>query len=63
MEGLIFGILRYFDAAHLISGKGIQLRSPTPIYIYISPGRVQKRYFEPFFSILVIHVITNLGIG
>ena len=35
MKGLIFGILRYFDATHLISGKGIQLRSPTPIYIYI----------------------------
>ena len=33
-----------------------------PQFIYISPGRVQKRYFEPFFSILVIHVITNLGI-
>ena len=33
-------------------------------FIYISPGRVQKRYFEPFFiSIHVIHVITNLGIG
>ena len=28
MKGLIFGILRYFDAGHLISGKGIQLRSP-----------------------------------
>ena len=34
-----------------------------PRFIYISPGRVQKRYFEPFFSIHVIHVITNLGIG
>ena len=52
----------YFDAANPISGKGIQLRSPTLIYIYFS-GRVQKRYFEPFFSIHVIHVITNLGIG
>ena len=36
MEGLIFGILWYFNAANLISGKGIQLRSPTPIYIYFS---------------------------
>ena len=34
-----------------------------PRFIYISPGRVQKRYFEPFFSIHVIHVITNLGTG
>ena len=34
-----------------------------PQFIYFSPGRVQKRYFEPFFSIHVIHVITNLGIG
>ena len=38
---------------------------PTPSLenIYISPGRVQKRYFEPFFSIHVIHVIANLGVG
>ena len=36
MEGLIFGILRYFDAANTIAGKGIQLRSPTLIYIYFS---------------------------
>ena len=34
-----------------------------PRFIYISPGRVQKRYFEPFFSIHVVHVITNLGVG
>ena len=34
-----------------------------PRFIYISPGRVQKRYFEPFFSIYDIHIITNLGIG
>ena len=34
-----------------------------PRFIYICPGRVQKRYFEPFFSIHVIHVITNLGVG
>ena len=34
-----------------------------PRYIYISPGTVQKRYFEPFFSIHVIHVSTNLGVG
>ena len=34
-----------------------------PRFIYISAsGRVQKRYFEPFFSIHVIHVITNLGV-
>ena len=33
-----------------------------PRFIYISPGRVQKRYFEPFFSVHVIHVITNLGV-
>ena len=52
MEGLIFGILRYFDAAN-----------PIPRFTYISPGRVQKLYFEPFFSIHVIHVITNLGIA
>ena len=26
----------FFDAANPISGKGIQLRSPTPIYIYFS---------------------------
>ena len=32
-----------------------------PRFIYISPGRVQKRYSEPFLSIHVIHVITNLG--
>ena len=61
MEGLIFGFLRYFDAAHLISGK-VSSYGLLPRFIYISPGRVQKRYFEPFFSILVIHVITNLGI-
>ena len=30
-----------------------------PRFIYISPGRVQKRYFEPFFRIHVVHVITN----
>ena len=34
-----------------------------PRFIYISPGRVRKRYFEPFFSTQVIHVITNLGVG
>ena len=34
-----------------------------PRFIYICPGRVQKRYFEPFFSVHVIHVITNLGVG
>ena len=32
---------------------------PLPRFIYISPGRVQKRYFEPFFRIHVVHVITN----
>ena len=42
-----------------VSSYGLLLR-----FIYISaPGRVQKRYFEPFFSIQVIHVITNLGVG
>ena len=42
-----------------VSSYGLLLR-----FIYISaPGRVQKRYFEPSFSIQVIHVITNLGVG
>ena len=35
MERLIFGILRYFNAANPIFGKGIQLQSPTQIYIYV----------------------------
>ena len=62
MEGLIFRILRYFDAANLISGN-FSRYGLLPRFIYISPGRVQKCYFEPFFSIHVIHIITNLGIG
>ena len=41
-----------------VSSYGLLPRS-----IYIYPGRVQKRYFEPFFSIHVIQVITNLGVG
>ena len=30
----------YFDEVNPIPGKGIQLRSTTPIYIYMAPGRV-----------------------
>ena len=30
----------YFDEVSPIPGKGIQLRSTTPIYIYMAPGRV-----------------------
>ena len=30
------GYDKYFDAANPISGKGIQLQSPIPIYIYFS---------------------------
>ena len=29
----------YFDEVNPIPGKGIQLRSTTPIYIYMAPGR------------------------
>ena len=40
LEGLIHGGAyfqnkQYFNAANPISGKGIQLRSPTPIYIHV----------------------------
>ena len=30
----------YFDEVSPIPGKGIQLRSTTPIYISMAPGRV-----------------------
>ena len=29
----------YFDEVNPIPGKGIRLRSTTPIYIYMAPGR------------------------
>ena len=63
MEGLIFRINSISTlptpSLEKVSSYGLL---PLFIYMYISPGRVQKRYFEPFFSIHVIHVITNLGV-
>ena len=53
----------FFDSANRISGKKVPSYGLLPRFIYISPGRVRKRYFEPFFSTQVIHVITNLGVG
>ena len=64
MEGLIFRINSISTlptpSLEKLSSYGLL---PPFIYMYISPGRVQKRYFEPFFSIHVIHVITTLCIG
>ena len=53
----------YFSMQPTQSLEKVSSYGLLPRFIYISPGRVQKRYFEPFFSIHVIHVITNLGVG
>ena len=53
----------YFSMQPTPSLEKISSYGLLPRFIYISPGRVQKRYFEPFFSIHVVHVITNLGVG
>ena len=53
----------YFSMQPTLSLEKVFGYGLLPRFIYISPGRVQKRYFEPFFSIHAIHVITNLGVG
>ena len=53
----------YFSMQPTSSLEKVSSYGLLPQFIYISPGRVQKRYFEPFFSIHFIHVITNLGVG
>ena len=49
----------YFSTQPTSSMEKVSSYGLLPRFIYISPGRVQKRYFEPFFSIHVVHVITN----
>ena len=44
----------YFDEVSPIPGKGIQLRSITPIYIYMAPGRVIKSNFVQFCSVISV---------
>ena len=53
----------YFSMQPTSSLEKVSSYGLLPQFIYISPGRVQKRYFEPFFSIHFILVITNLGVG
>ena len=49
----------YFSMQPTSSMEKVSSYGLLPRFIYISPGRVQKRYFEPFFRIHVVHVITN----
>ena len=58
-----FMAMIYFSVQPTSSLEKVSSYGLLPRFIYIYPGRVQKRYFEPFFSIHVIHVITNLGVG
>ena len=44
----------YFDEVSPIPRKGIQLRSTTPIHIYMAPGRVYKSNFVQFCSVISI---------
>ena len=53
----------YFSMQPAPSLEKVSSYGLLPRFIYISPCRVHKRQFEPFFSIHVIHVIANLGVG